>query len=79
MDDLNNREGQAIKEISKEKLEWMKEVGMNEFKKPMKYYVGLNNVFSEEYIKNTPLEVLKARCNKTMLASSECIDNSSTR
>lgn len=50
-----------MKEISKEKLEWMEEVGIKEFKKPMKYFYGTDQVFSEEYVRDTPLEELKAK------------------
>lgn len=46
--------------IQQEKLEWMKSVGITEFKRPMKYSSGLGHLYSEEYIKETPLEKLKA-------------------
>jgi|GEM_PF-2375149 len=48
-------------EISKEKREWMESVGMKEFKEPMKFYIGPEFLFSEDYIKNTPLAVLQER------------------
>ena len=48
------------KEISKEKREWMEEVGMKEFERPMRYCL-FGHVFSGKYIKDTPLEVLKER------------------
>ena len=50
----------ASKGISDEKEEWMKEVGMKKFEHPMEYYLGMDKVFSEKYIRETPLEVLKA-------------------
>lgn len=46
--------------ISEEKRKWMQEVGIKEFNRPMKYYI-YGWVLSEEYIKETPLEELKAR------------------
>jgi hypothetical protein len=46
--------------ISEEKLKWMKEVGIQEFARPMKYHI-YGWLLSEEYIKETPLEELKAR------------------
>ena len=50
----------ASKGMSDEKEEWMKEVGMKKFEQPMEYYLGLDKVFSEKYIRETPLEELKA-------------------
>lgn len=61
-------------EISKEKLDWMKEVGIKEFDKPMKYYLGTNHVFSQEYIKNTPLEELIRKYDRRLIAPKECFD-----
>ncbi|MEK5096693.1 hypothetical protein [Bacillus sp. FSL W8-0848] len=47
--------------ISQEKLEWMKKAGIKAFEKPMKFYSAFHeNLFSEDYIKNTPLEEIKA-------------------
>ncbi|MDN5388869.1 hypothetical protein QMZ64_15700 [Bacillus sp. LB7] len=47
--------------ISQDKLEWMKKAGIKEFEKPMKFYSAFHeNLFSEDYIKNTPLEEIKA-------------------
>lgn len=51
---------QETEGISLEKLAWMKEVGIGEFDKPMKYYTRFGHVYSEDYIKNTPLEKIKA-------------------
>lgn len=48
-------------DIPEEKLNWMKEVKIKEFKQPMKYHVGKSHFYSAEYIKNTPLELLKER------------------
>jgi hypothetical protein len=42
----------------------MEKVGMKEFEEPMKYRLGTNMVYSEKYIKETPLEVLKVKYNK---------------
>ncbi len=51
--------------ISKEKLQWMEEVGITEFDKPMKYCHCISGMlYSEEYIKSTSLEVLKEKLNK---------------
>ncbi|MCY7576166.1 hypothetical protein [Bacillus pumilus] len=51
--------------ISKEKLDWMNEVGISEFKEPMKYYSKYgNHLFSEKYIRETSLEVLKSKFSK---------------
>ncbi len=53
--------------ISKEKLQWMQEVGMKEFPEPQEYYLGGNHVFSEDYIKNTPLKKLQERYDKRLI------------
>lgn len=53
--------------ISQEKLDWMKEVGIREFKEPAKYYAGMNYVYSEKYIAETPLSELKARYNTKLI------------
>lgn len=53
--------------ISQEKRDWMKEVGIKEFDKPMKFYAQHNHHhFSEEYIANTPLEKIKAGYESTL-------------
>lgn len=59
------------KTLSKEKQKWMKEVGIKEFEKPMKYYLGANCLFSEEYIKETPLEELKAKTDLRLVELGE--------
>ena len=41
-----------------EKLEWLHQEGIREFKNPMKYYDSNGNLYSEEYIRKTPLVVL---------------------
>ncbi|MNJ25421.1 hypothetical protein D3C77_198660 [compost metagenome] len=46
--------------ISQDKLDWMNEVGIKEFDKPMKYRSKFGHLYSEEYIKNTPLEKIQA-------------------
>lgn len=56
-----------IKKLSREKQEWLQEIGAKEFKEPMKYSVGGNWLYSEEYIKNTPLEELKARYDMQLI------------
>jgi hypothetical protein len=53
--------------ISEEKRQWMKEVGMKEFDKPIKYYIGVNHLYSVEYIKNTPLEELKEKYDEELI------------
>ncbi|MCY8562172.1 hypothetical protein P9D51_23105 [Bacillus sonorensis] len=56
-----------MKGISQEKLEWMKEVGIKEFEKPVKFYSNFNkHLFSEDYIKTTPLEEIKAGYESTL-------------
>ncbi|OAB35674.1 hypothetical protein PMSD_11720 [Paenibacillus macquariensis subsp. defensor] len=55
-----------MKEISKEKLAWMNEIEMKEFETPMKYHTKFGQLYSEEYIRNTPLDELKAGYNKTL-------------
>lgn len=58
--------------ISQEKLDWMKEVGIKEFDKPMKFYAPYGkHYFSEEYIANTPLEKIKAGYESTLPAKNE--------
>jgi hypothetical protein len=56
-----------INSISQEKLDWMKKVGIKEFEEPMKYHVGLNHVYSEKYIAETPLSELKIRYNRKLI------------
>lgn len=62
----NSRKNRNMTGISKEKLDWMKEVGIKEWEEPMKFYVVNieNNCvynFSEDFIKETPLPELKER------------------
>lgn len=52
--------------ISEEKRQWMEEVGIKEFHKPMKYHSRYNQLYSEEYIANTSLEELKARYEESL-------------
>lgn len=56
---LNQKESEL--EGLEEKRKWMKEVGIKEFDRPMKYYYGAAWIFSEEYMRETSLEELKAR------------------
>lgn len=64
-----------MNKISKEKLEWMKEIGIKEFKNPMKYYLGMNQVYSEEYISETSLEELKVKYDKRLIQKGMPIAN----
>lgn len=58
--------------ISQEKLDWMNEVGIKEFKKPMRFYSTCSHdLYSEDYIKSTPLEELKAGYEKRLPVDSE--------
>lgn len=43
-----------------EKRIWLKEAGIKEFKQSMKYYSRDGYLYSEEYIRGTPIEKLKA-------------------
>ncbi|WP_461614335.1 hypothetical protein [Clostridium sp. Marseille-QA1073] len=70
-----NKKLKEAQGISKEKLEWMKEVGIKEFDKPMKYYRGMSWLYSEDHIKNTPLEELKRKYDKRLIKSGEPILN----
>jgi hypothetical protein len=63
------------KTLSKEKQEWMKQIGMKEFHRPMKYYLGANCLFSEEYIRETPLEELKAKTDLSLVEEGELHEN----
>jgi len=49
-----------------EKVIWMQEVGIKEFARPMKYYTKFGQLYSEEYIRNTPLEKLKAGYERSL-------------
>lgn len=57
--------------ISKEKLEWLEEIGAKKFDKPMLYILGNNWFYSEEYIVNTPLEKLKTKYDERLIKKSE--------
>lgn len=47
--------------ISQEKLDWMESVGIIELKQPMKFLATRKEMmYSEDYLKNTPLEKIKA-------------------
>ena len=52
--------------IDQEKLEWMDEVGIKPFDRPMLFYFGngVDCVYSGEYIESTSLEELKERHKK---------------
>jgi coenzyme F420-reducing hydrogenase beta subunit len=47
-------------EISQEKIDWLKEIGAKRFETPMNWYLRSNQLFSDKFIAETPLEVLKA-------------------
>lgn len=47
-------------EISQEKLDWLKSIGAKKFDHPMTWDAG-KDLYSDEYIAETPLEVLKVR------------------
>lgn len=51
----------ASNQLSEEKLVWLEEVGAREFVRPMKWHIDGHHFYSEEYIKNTPLEELKKK------------------
>ncbi|MDT2293257.1 hypothetical protein P7H15_10965 [Paenibacillus larvae] len=36
--------------LSKEKLEWMKEIGLKKFEHPMRYHTPFGHLYSEEHI-----------------------------
>jgi len=65
--------GEPMSDISEEKRKWMKEVGMKEFERPMKYHIGSNHFYSEEYIKNTSLEILKAKYDEELILKTEVV------
>lgn len=54
--------------ISEEKRQWMEEVGIYKFHKPMCYYHLHCGVYSQEYMEKTPLEELKERHQKLLKA-----------
>ncbi|MGG3737570.1 hypothetical protein [Aeribacillus pallidus] len=58
--------------ISEEKRKWMQEVGIQEFKRPMKYHI-YGWLLSEEYIAETSLEELKARLENVKNSGSKPI------
>lgn len=59
----------ARNQLSEEKLSWLKEVGAKEFTRPMKWHIDGHHFYSEEYIKNTPLEELKKKYEGTVSKS----------
>ena len=60
--------------LSEEKLQWMKEVGINKFDKPMKYHAPYGMLYSEEYIASTPLDELKKKFAESQRCLQEPID-----
>lgn len=54
-------------EISEEKRMWMESVGIVELKQPMKFWAPDNEMlYSEDYLKNTPLEEIQAGYERTL-------------
>ncbi len=51
--------------IDKEKLEWMESIGATEMPEPVIYIAGpdFKYTFSEEYLKETPIEKIKEHYN----------------
>lgn len=48
--------------ISQEKLDWLKSIGAKRFERPMTWTANRGTeLYSDEYIAETPLEVLKAK------------------
>lgn len=56
--------------LSQDKLDWLKEIEVKVFEHPAKYCVH-NWVFSEEYLRRTPLEELKRRYMSVDLGGSD--------
>lgn len=50
--------------VEQEKLDWLESIGAKEFKHPMKWSAR-GHLFSEEYIKKTPLMKIKAAYEAT--------------
>jgi hypothetical protein len=52
--------------MDKSKKNWMKKVGIREVNRPLKYIsTETGMMYSEEYIKETPLDELKAKFEKS--------------
>jgi len=59
--------GKTLGELEKEKVAWLKAIRMYEHPQPVKYFYMIDYCtfsFTEDYIKNTPLEELKAEYEK---------------
>ncbi|URZ06426.1 hypothetical protein [Clostridium felsineum] len=52
--------------ISKQKLEWMRKVGVKKFEEPLQYYLGANIFYSEKFLAETPLEELEKKSNQIL-------------
>jgi len=52
-----------VSEISLDKLNWLKSIGAKKFEHPITWHSGEKSpeYYSDEYLSETPLEVLKAR------------------
>lgn len=62
------------KGLTEEKLQWLKEIGAKEFDRPMMWHVGVNYLFSNEFIKETSLEMLKKRFDERLVIRSDKLD-----
>lgn len=51
--------------IPEETREWLKSIGAREFKDPMKWHDQYGNLFSEEYLRVTPLDKIQAGYEST--------------
>lgn len=61
MEVRNKREVKEM-DISQEKLDWLKSIGAKRFERPMTWTANHGTeLYSDEYIAETPLEVLKAK------------------
>lgn len=50
----------AGRKVYQEKLDWLKSIGAKKFEHPMTWDDG-HNLYSDEYLAETPLKALKAR------------------
>lgn len=53
--------------------EWRKRMGLKEFLEPQAYYIGSNHLYGREYMERTPLEVLKAKFDRTLIEYGDLI------
>ncbi|RNB90189.1 hypothetical protein EDM59_01725 [Brevibacillus nitrificans] len=62
---MNKRLQSDDVQISEDKKKWMQAVGIRKFHRPMRYYSRAGHIYSEEHIRDTPLEELIAGYEKT--------------